>query len=166
MHPISLKGYPPNMSRQFQLAARERAEYSEPVVRAAAKHMDRIPDPDIPLFAQFELGVVLAGLPQVGGTTVYHKPRARPTTLHCAAVIDTETLADIEGTSGPTGPRIRCPKCRWAPRAEDRWSCMCGYSWNTFDTGGVCPACQYHWQITMCPRCGEWSPHSEWYAQE
>jgi hypothetical protein len=163
---MSLKGYPPNMSRQFQLAARERAEYSEPVVRAAAKHMDRIHDPDIPLFAQFELRVVLAGLPQVGGTTVYHKPRARPTTLHCAVVIDTETLADIEGASGPTEPRIRCPKCRWAPRAEDRWSCVCGHSWNTFDTGGVCPACQYHWQITMCPRCGEWSPHSEWYAQE
>jgi hypothetical protein len=43
MHPMRLKGYPPNMSWQFQLAARERAEYSEPVIRVAAKDMDRIP---------------------------------------------------------------------------------------------------------------------------
>ena len=35
-------------------------------------------------------------------------------------------------------PRIRCLLCGWSPRKEDKW---CGHSWNTFDTGGVCPAC-------------------------
>ena len=132
----------------------------------AAKHLDRIPDPDLRLFAQIELCAVLAGLPQIGGTTVYHEPRARPASVYCAAVLDPETLAGIEGTSGPTGGGIRCPKCRWSPRGGDRWSCNCGHVWNTFDTGGVCPACLYQWQVTMCPRCREWSPHSEWYAQE
>jgi hypothetical protein len=38
-------------------------------------------------------------------------------------------------------PRIRCPLCGWSARKEDRWFCECGHSWNTFDTGGVCPAC-------------------------
>ena len=38
------------------------------------------------------------------------------------------------------GPRIRCPLCAWSPGKEDRWFCICGHEWNTFDTGGVCPA--------------------------
>jgi hypothetical protein len=42
----------------------------------------------------------------------------------------------------PSGPRIRCPLCGWSPRKDDRrWSCSYGNEWNTFDTGGVCPAC-------------------------
>ncbi len=90
--------------------------------------------------------------------------RARPR----AAVREAEPGAEVaEGsTRGPNGPSIRCPKCGWPPRADDRWSCTCGHSWNTFDTGGVCPACLYQWKITMCPQCGEWSPHSDWYAGE
>src|ERR1035441_10916449 len=81
---------------------------------------------------------------------------------------DQETAATIEVTSGrgPMDSCIRCPKCRWSPGAEDRWCCNCGHIWNTFDTGGVCPACLHQWQITMCPRCGEWSAHSEWYRSE
>jgi hypothetical protein len=158
-----MKRYPPNMPEQSQLAVREQAEYSEPVFRATSKRLDRVPARSL---AHFELHIVLAWLRQVGAATVYYKPTARPASLLCAVVLDTEALAEIEGTSGPTGSGIRCPKCKWAPRAEDRWSCTCGHSWNTFDTGGVCPACQYQWQITQCPRCGAWSPYSEWYAQE
>jgi hypothetical protein len=155
-----MKEYPPNMSEQAQLAVRDQAEHSEAVFRTASKHRDRLPDRSL------ALDFVLAWLRQVGGATVYYKPTARPTSLLCAVVLDTEALAQIEGTSDPTGPGIRCPKCKWAPRAEDRWSCTCGHSWNTFDTGGICPACQYQWQITQCLRCGAWSPHSEWYSQE
>jgi hypothetical protein len=66
----------------------------------------------------------------------------------------------------PGGPRIRCPKCNWSPHAEDRWFCNCGFTWNTFDTGGVCPGCLYQWKITACLRCGDFSPHSDWYVQE
>ena len=64
------------------------------------------------------------------------------------------------------GLRIRCPRCRWQPTREDRWSCLCLHFWNTFDTGGVCPACGRAWQETQCLRCHEWSPHAEWYAEE
>jgi hypothetical protein len=60
---------------------------------------------------------------------------------------------------------IRCPKCNWLPRTEHRWSCKCGHHWNTFSTGGLCPACNYQWTITGCLRCGQISPHSEWYTQ-
>jgi hypothetical protein len=73
---------------------------------------------------------------------------------------------EIQETSAndPTGPRIRCPKCNWSPRAHDRWMCKCGHIWNTFDTGGVCPACLYQWTMTACLACHQWSPHSDWYT--
>ena len=62
--------------------------------------------------------------------------------------------------------RIRCPACGWAPGRHDRWACTCLHVWNTFDTGGVCPACGREWAETQCPRCGSWSPHFDWYARE
>jgi hypothetical protein len=69
------------------------------------------------------------------------------------------------GSGGGEG-RIRCPLCRWEPRAEDRWLCTpCGYSWNTFDTGGVCPGCLKQWTRTVCLSCGRWTMHSDWYPK-
>jgi len=59
----------------------------------------------------------------------------------------------------------RCPLCGWSPRKEDRWFCECGYSWNTFDTGGVCPASLHQWTETQCLSCSGWSPHSYWSAE-
>jgi hypothetical protein len=64
------------------------------------------------------------------------------------------------------GPRIRCPRCGWEPGRHDLWTCTCFHSWNTFATRGVCPACSKKWTMTQCPRCGEWSPHEEWYVEE
>jgi hypothetical protein len=60
--------------------------------------------------------------------------------------------------------RIRCPCCGWAPGRHDRWACTCLHLWNTFETGGVCPACGRQWAETQCPRCNSWSPHLDWYA--
>jgi DNA-directed RNA polymerase subunit RPC12/RpoP len=59
---------------------------------------------------------------------------------------------------------IRCPVCRWRPRARDRWQCTCLHVWNTFDTRGVCPACSFRWRETQCLSCGVMSDHEAWYA--
>jgi len=64
-----------------------------------------------------------------------------------------------------SGSQIRCPLCSWSPRKEDKWVCTCGYDWNTFDTGGVCPACLHQWRETQCLACARWSPHSDWYRE-
>ncbi len=61
------------------------------------------------------------------------------------------------------GGKIRCPICGWTPESDSKWMCTCKHLWNTFDTGGVCPACMTRWAFTMCPSCGSWSPHSDWY---
>lgn len=65
------------------------------------------------------------------------------------------------------GINIRCPKCSWEPREHSKWRCSCGHVWNTFDTGGRCPACKMVWEDTQCidyeGGCREWSPHLDWY---
>ena len=80
-----------------------------------------------------------------------------------SVVLDREL--EQEKSRDPSGPRIRCPLCGWSPREDDLWSCSCGHEWNTFDTGGVCPACLHQWTSTQCLSCSRWSLHSEWYAQ-
>jgi len=64
------------------------------------------------------------------------------------------------------GGRIRCPKCAWQPARDHKWVCACRHEWNTFETGGVCPACQQQWRDTQCPRCDSWSPHLAWYVDD
>ena len=80
-----------------------------------------------------------------------------------AAGRETETAVEDAPVDRTGGIRIRCPLCGWEPGAGDRWVCRCKHVWNTFDTGGVCPACLYQWKVTQCLRCGEFSPHSDWY---
>jgi len=69
-------------------------------------------------------------------------------------------------SDGIKDPHIRCPICGWTPREYDRWMCTCRHMWNTFDTGGVCPACMLQWKYTMCPACQIWSAHSDWYQED
>jgi hypothetical protein len=64
------------------------------------------------------------------------------------------------------GPEIRCPKCSWQPQRSDQWACTCLFAWNTFETGGRCPACQRQWHDTQCLECFEWSAHLDWYVLE
>lgn len=62
---------------------------------------------------------------------------------------------------------IYCPCCHWEPDGGAHWQCTCGYVWNSFETGAVCPKCQYRWKISQCPTtpggCGTVSPHVDWY---
>jgi hypothetical protein len=76
---------------------------------------------------------------------------------------EVETPAGDEKQRDNSPPRIRCPLCAWQPDAHSRWFCNCGHTWNTFDTGGICPACLYQWLITACLACHRWSAHSDWY---
>lgn len=80
-----------------------------------------------------------------------------------STVLDREL--EQEESHHPSDPRIRCPLCGWSPRKEDKWFCTCGNEWNTFDTGGVCPACLHQWTETQCLSCSRWSTHSDWYEQ-
>jgi hypothetical protein len=122
--------------------------------RDGAIYLDRIPDGDLRLFAQIEFAAALAGLPELQGSQrEYRPPRFR-------SVAVPRTPSD-----GPAEPRIRCPQCNWAPSPADRWSCKCRHRWNTFSTGGVCPACRYKWEVTACLSCGRPSPHSDWYRR-
>lgn len=117
----------------------------------AAKLLQRIRDSDLHLFAQIALAAALAGLPALPETSM--KQRRRP---------------PMQGTPmrAPDGSVIRCPQCRWVPVEEARWSCKCRHRWNTFQTRGVCPACEYQWEVTQCLSCGEISPHAAWYVPE
>jgi len=69
---------------------------------------------------------------------------------------------DPEGVAG-RWQRIRCPLCHWHPRLDSRWTCLCGWVWNTFDTHGKCPHCAQQWTRTQCLSCGRWSLHDDWY---
>ncbi len=67
-----------------------------------------------------------------------------------------------------TEVKIECPKCGWEPQPHSLWACSCGTVWNTFDTGGRCPACSKVWEMTQCQSpleggCREWSLHLDWY---
>src|SRR2546425_2665908 len=75
------------------------------------------------------------------------------------------TAVGEDETLGPSGPRIRCPLCTCTPAKDDLWECTCGHHWNTFDTGGGCPACLHQWTSTQCLSCARWSAHSDWYAK-
>jgi WD40 repeat protein len=61
------------------------------------------------------------------------------------------------------GARVRCPKCWWQPSPDSRWSCTCGMTWNTFETHGKCPQCDFVWPATSCLKCSEASRHEDWY---
>jgi len=113
--------------------------------------LGRIPDNDLRLFAQIECVAALAGLPELPETQRKYRPRPPMKGTHMRAA---------------NGSTIRCPKCGWVPVQEARWGCKCGHVWNTFETRGLCPACQYQWEVTICYGCHEMSRHVDWYHQE
>jgi hypothetical protein len=82
-----------------------------------------------------------------------------------SGVLDDPGVRDTPGDD-TGGARIRCPRCAWQPGRGHTWACACLHEWNTFETGGVCPACQRQWLETQCPQCDTWSPHLAWYVDD
>jgi Zn-dependent protease len=66
---------------------------------------------------------------------------------------------------GPRHPNAFCPFCREHPPQAPLWSCPCGSRFDTFQTGGNCPACGRTYQTTMCPFCAQLSPLHLWFPQ-
>jgi len=117
----------------------------------AATLLEDIADDDLRLFAQIEFAAALANLPALPETSM--KQRRPP---------------PMQGTPmrAPDGSVIRCPECRWVPVQEARWPCKCDHVWNTFQPHGLCPACQYQWEVTQCYGCHEVSRDEAWYPLE
>ena len=128
----------------------------------AIRHLDRVPKGDLRLFAQIEMVAALAGLPQIGYTSI----GPRPSSPSSCAIERAYTHTEPDQLFGSELLGIRCPKCNWTPRSKVLWSCKCGYSWNTFNTRGLCPGCGYQWEITGCFQCGAMSPHLDWYLRQ
>jgi serine/threonine protein kinase len=74
-----------------------------------------------------------------------------------------ESYKYADGKASPLLKGIMCPACKWRPAKSDLWVCSCHHRWNTFDTRGVCPACSYRWEHTVCLSCGQVSLHPSWY---
>jgi hypothetical protein len=138
----------------------------------AAMLLEQIPDNDLRLFATIELAAALASLPPSSITTM-QRPRPPSSRGTQCRIIDASGAAGVSraephgpAMQSPDGRRIRCPKCLVQPSDAVRWGCKCGHVWNTFWTAGKCPACQFQWEVTACPHCGEMSEHRTWYVSE
>jgi Zn-dependent protease len=56
-----------------------------------------------------------------------------------------------------------CPNCKTAPPVGGFWKCgNCGQTFDTFQTGAVCPRCSTQFPTTRCLDCGHQSSLSEW----
>ncbi len=137
--------------------------------RDAAALLDQIPDDDVRLFATIELAAALNGSPPSSIRQMTQpNPPDRP--LSVGRIISSQTR--VRGRLGattvrsPDGRIIQCPRCSSQPSDDVRWTCSCGHVWNTFWTGGNCPACHHQWTETQCPACGELSDHKRWYITE
>lgn len=73
------------------------------------------------------------------------------------AMIRSEKLPRREG--------FVCPGCGAAPAVGAHWKCpRCGQTFDTFETGAVCPLCKSQFSTTMCLECQQLSPMNEWIA--
>src|SRR5262245_7504155 len=60
---------------------------------------------------------------------------------------------------------FRCPECGWVPFALNAWKCkQCGFVWDSFATGGICPRCGHKHEETACVRCRRISANERWEA--
>jgi Zn-dependent protease len=66
----------------------------------------------------------------------------------------------------PRREGFACPACRTAPPLGAHWKCArCEQTFDTFETGAVCPHCSARFDSTACLHClarsriSEWAPH-------
>lgn len=65
----------------------------------------------------------------------------------------------------PRRAGFACPSCRTSPPLGDFWKCnKCSTSFDTFQTGGVCPQCSATFDQTTCLDCRQKSPIAQWQA--
>jgi Zn-dependent protease len=65
----------------------------------------------------------------------------------------------------PRRDGFQCPNCNTAPPVGTYWKCAnCGGTFDTFQTGAVCPNCRTHFPTTRCLDCGHSHPMQEWMS--
>ena len=65
----------------------------------------------------------------------------------------------------PRREGFACPNCGAKPPVGALWRCAeCKQTFDTFETGAVCPSCGSHFPNTMCGDCQQTHPISEWMA--
>lgn len=58
-----------------------------------------------------------------------------------------------------------CPSCGAAPALGTHWKCpRCRQTFDTFETGAVCPLCGSQFSTTMCLECQQLSPLNDWVS--
>jgi len=74
--------------------------------------------------------------------------------------------AQIRSEKLPRREGYVCPGCGAAPALGTHWKCpRCGQTFDTFETGAVCPLCKSQFSTTMCMDCQQLSPISAWAAR-
>jgi uncharacterized protein (TIGR03435 family) len=87
--------------------------------RAAVRHLERIPDPALRLLAQIELAAALAGLPQIGGTSISPGPHGFRQSMATLAR-DRESGPPPVPPFSPMGPRAQVRKPNLPPSYDVR----------------------------------------------
>jgi Zn-dependent protease len=63
----------------------------------------------------------------------------------------------------PRRDGFACPACKTPPPVGSYWKCAnCGGTFDTFQTGAVCPSCRTQFPTTRCLDCGHLHPMSQW----
>jgi len=63
----------------------------------------------------------------------------------------------------PRRDAFQCPSCNTAPPIGEYWKCSnCGQSFDTFQTGAVCPNCRTQFPSTRCLDCGHLHAMNQW----
>jgi hypothetical protein len=67
----------------------------------------------------------------------------------------------------PRRDEFSCPSCKASPPRGAFWACLpCRITFDTFETGAVCPRCNTAFARTACPNCGISTSYTDWISAE